>query len=74
MMNFSSLVAHKAGDVCFPERQKQEVFAAASRDGFTAIRKTNALRFPTLVAVLSWRGSAEPASGVPLLPSRRLLN
>ena len=25
---------------CFPERQKQEVFVAASRDGFTAVRKT----------------------------------
>ena len=38
-MNFSSLVAHKAGDVCFPERQKQEVFAATSKDGFTVVWK-----------------------------------
>jgi hypothetical protein len=27
--------------ICFPERQKQEVFAATSKDGFTVVRKTN---------------------------------
>jgi hypothetical protein len=26
---------------CFPEREKQEVFPAAPRDGFTAVRKTS---------------------------------
>jgi hypothetical protein len=26
---------------CFPGRQKQQVFAAASMDGFTAARETN---------------------------------
>ena len=41
-----SVAPRKWSDVCFPERQKQEVFVAASRDGFTAIRKTNALHVP----------------------------
>jgi hypothetical protein len=27
--------------ICFPGRQKQEVFAAASMDGFTATPETN---------------------------------
>jgi hypothetical protein len=44
MTSTESCHAHrKWRDVCFPERQKQEVFVAASRDGFTAVRKTNAL-------------------------------
>jgi len=29
---------------CFPERQKQEVFVATSRDGFTVVRRTKAIR------------------------------
>jgi hypothetical protein len=33
----------KWSDVCFPDRAKQEVSPGASRDGLTAIRKTNAI-------------------------------
>jgi len=33
----------KWSDVCIPDRAKQEVSPGAGKDGFTAIRKTNAL-------------------------------
>jgi hypothetical protein len=33
----------KWNDVCFPDRAKQEVSLGASKDGFTAIRKSNPL-------------------------------
>jgi hypothetical protein len=37
----------KWSDVGFPKRQKQDVFAAASKDGFTAVRKANAAPRPS---------------------------
>ena len=44
MVNCSDRFAHgKWIDVCFPEREKHEVFPAAATDGFTAVRKTNAI-------------------------------
>jgi hypothetical protein len=35
----SDIAPGKWIDVCFPERQKQEVFAATSKDGFTVVWK-----------------------------------
>jgi hypothetical protein len=43
MTRIESSHAHrKWNDICFPGRTKQEVLSAASKDGFTAARKTNA--------------------------------
>jgi hypothetical protein len=42
MMNIGHVVRTSVKrSICFPGRQKQEVFAAASMDGFTAARETN---------------------------------